>query len=104
MAQPQHVRHDAHCNLIACGPLYNPSLYESYTNEVRSNLEVSGYLNVTLNSARDYWTTSLNSPQNGNGLADFTNANFFSSGSNLILTDNDVSLNSPVYIPQTIAG
>ncbi|MHB8535098.1 MAG: phospholipase C/P1 nuclease family protein [Sulfuricaulis sp.] len=89
MAQPQHVRNDAHLDqpkefdilgLTIPNPLYNPSLYEKYTQGRGGNLPFSGYPPVTFTKARDYWTGGING--NGQGLADFTNANFLSAGTN----------------------
>src|SRR6266513_4774853 len=49
MAQPQHVRNDAHLDQggveifgLQLNPLYNPRLYESYTNGVRNTLPYVG--------------------------------------------------------------
>jgi hypothetical protein len=103
MAQPQHVRNDAHlhdsvweqdCNArstFSCD-LYHfvsrPSTYELWTNraDIRPNLPLNGYAPVYAASgqgtdgltdfvdARRFWTNS------GRGIADFTNRNFFSAG------------------------
>lgn len=82
MAQPQHVRNDAH--LVS--PFTNPSLYELWTDktDVRSALPVSGYAptylasdSSTFNVPRKLWHTA-----DGKGIADFTNRNFVSAGTN----------------------
>ncbi|MBX9904072.1 MAG: hypothetical protein K2Y31_06935 [Burkholderiales bacterium] len=82
MAQPQHVRNDSHLDT----PLTNPSLYEKYTdqNGVRNVLPFGGYVSAyssadsaTFNAGRNFWHT----PE-GKGLADFTNRNFVSAGTN----------------------
>jgi hypothetical protein len=101
MAQPQHVRNDAHLQIEAwdencppgniCGAyqsLSRPSAYEAWTNreEILPYLETAGYPPVYSASGQgmdglpvftgphQFWTNS------GLGLADFTNRNFFSAG------------------------
>lgn len=79
MAQPQHVRNDMHLDQWELGgfnPLYNPSLYEKHTQGLGGNLPFSGYPPVTFTTARQFWTGQ------GRGIADFTNANFLSAGTN----------------------
>jgi len=102
MAQPQHVRNDAHLHFDlleqmcpipptpgledpVC-PLYRalraPSLYEQWTKSLPvSSLPVTGYQPVygpndraTFSHPRRFWT------HNGKGMADFTYRNFFSAG------------------------
>ncbi len=101
MAQPQHVRNDAHCDLpIPClfpGVLisiYNPSLYETYTNSLNlaGRLNFDGYAPVNsagdqnfLLSPRQFWRTSPDGQSDisqGRGIAEFTNTNFLSAGTN----------------------
>jgi len=89
MAAPQHVRNDPHLDqgsLLGLNPLFNPSLYEKYTDRdaVRNALPFSGYAptyspadSTTFNTGRNFWHT----PE-GKGLADFTNGNFVSAGTN----------------------
>ena len=89
MAQPQHVRNDPHLDelsLLGLNPLFNPSLYEKYTDRdvVRNALPFGGYASAyssadsaTFNVGRNFWHT----PE-GKGLADFTNRNFVSAGTN----------------------
>lgn len=88
MAQPQHVRNDQHVDKPIPG-IYNPSLYETYTRENRESIinsllplpsAAAAYTpeNTNLfNLPRDFWTNSRSS-----GLADFTNSNFVSAGTN----------------------
>ncbi len=102
MAQPQHVRNDAHLHFElleqmcpipptpgledpVC-PIYRalraPSLYEQWTKSLPvSSLPVTGYLPVygtndraTFSHPRRFWT------HDGKGLAEFTYRNFFSAG------------------------
>ncbi|MHB8455912.1 MAG: phospholipase C/P1 nuclease family protein [Acidiferrobacterales bacterium] len=98
MAQPQHVRNDMHCDSFACRLLnvYNRSLYESYTDGRRDALPYTGYApvypgNGTLDQARQWWTTDQ-----GAGIAQFTNANFLSAGTNF---RGGVSSNQIVPLP-----
>jgi len=99
MAQPQHVRNDVHCDKIICVLLnaHAPSFFETWTNrdDVRNSLPVNpgavGY-DVTsslftsiFSSPRRFWHTELpgrNSPVAGKGIAEFTNRNFVSAGTN----------------------
>lgn len=87
MAQPQHVRNDAHLDLGVTVPgITNPSAYEKWTDRdgVRGALPFGGYAptysasdRTTFNAARNQWTTP-----DGKGMADFTNRNFVSAGTN----------------------
>lgn len=117
MAQPQHVRNDQHLELktsqelalcvagggITCAVYFaikSPSLYEAYTNrdDVRPDLPFSGYVPVypgkdtnIFNQPRKFWTSTT-----GAGLAQFTNANFVSAGTNF---DNSGMFNFPLFTP-----
>ena len=80
MAQPQHVRNDIHIsfsedlNWLTSGY----SRYELYTNKNAGALNYAGSYPVVLQpSYREYWQAK------GKGLAEFTNANFVSEGTNL---------------------
>src|SRR5205085_6912294 len=92
MAQPQHVRNDAHLDKgfeilgMQLNPLFNPSLYESYTNNVRNSLPYVGtqsaplYPDVDLAAfptPRTFWWQVQ-----GKGIAQFTNYNFVSAATN----------------------
>ena len=90
MAQPQHVRNDAHCNGkeegVACYGFHNPSYYEKYTDgnrvSILGNFNCSSYPQLDLrffSTARDFWLTENG---NGRGMAEFTNRNFVSAGTN----------------------
>lgn len=119
MAQPQHVRNDAHLGLdksettllcivspALCAGYFairDPSLYESWTNrnDVRRSLPTDfsliGYdLNSskfieTFNQPRKFWASTT-----GEGLAQFTNANFISEGTNF---NNQGMFNFPLFTP-----
>lgn len=100
MAVPQHVRNDAHCPSLACiliGVGFAPSLFEDWTEENRGSLSkhlnpgsvgydiASSSFTLTFNSPRRLWHTELpgpNSPAVGKGIAEFTNRNFVSIGTN----------------------
>ncbi len=79
MAQPQHVRNDPHCDRWYCLSLYSPSRYEKYTDLNNTNLPYSGYRSVLFANPREFWATG-----DGRGMAEFTNANFVSAGTNSI--------------------
>jgi hypothetical protein len=80
MAQPQHVRNEAH-------PFHPESLYEHYTKEVQDSIFFFGYEPVfspegnhaTFNTPRKLWVGD------GKGIAEFTNRNFVSYGHNFTL-------------------
>jgi hypothetical protein len=87
MAQPQHVRLDTHLKVGDQSQtewfFENRSRYEDYTLGKGANLPFSGYITVyseidtsTFNTPRKFWSNV------GKGLADFTNRNFVSAGSN----------------------
>ncbi len=116
-AQPQHVRNDMHCDADICkegesilkatfgsdAKLYNPSLYESYIYENANVTDYSGLLPVELPTARSYWKSLDNK-----GLAQFTNENFISAGTNFhlgtdgsILSDVNYTLPSPTNLSGT---
>jgi len=90
MAQPQHVRNDAHSDALGnvdLGPFNHPSRYERMTaldlvDAASAALEHATVVPVypayrdVFRTPRDFWT------QAGKGIADFTNANFVSHGTN----------------------
>jgi hypothetical protein len=91
MAQPQHVRLDTHLNLDWTDeelPFENRSRYEIYTEDhhndglFRQYLTPGLYPQVSFSKARDFWRTENKNPQNGKGIAEFTNHNFVSAGTN----------------------
>ena len=91
MAQPQHVRNDQHLDLSgltgvadkyqALPWIENRSRYEEYTDNVAPTITDDGsYANAHLPRIDDYWQNAQ-----GSGLAQFTNANFVSEGTNFRL-------------------
>ncbi len=95
MAQPQHVRGDAHCDAsypcLVPGALfgfYGPSVYERRVE--KSMPPYGNYPTVYSNnnstiftSARKFWATNPPGGQSsGKGIAEFTNRSFISAGSN----------------------
>ena len=110
MSQPQHVRNDIHCDAtpftliiylkkgcdtnIVTRLLYRPSGYESYVDELGSELSplLSGYPTPdygTFSTPRSFWQSGLN------GNAEFTSNNFVSANTNFLL---DMSSGSPSII------
>ncbi len=104
MAQPQHVRNDPHyvapedCGVVSyLGKILgdNHSRYELYTNANRGNFpSLPGYAPVysdggsnTFSTPRKFWATGT-----GAGLAEFTNRNFVSAGTNFALVLKDGTL------------
>ena len=93
MVQPQHVRNDAHLDRgsleifgLQLNPLYNPSAYEIYTDQHNGTLLYTGYAPVNsasdtnvLTTPRSFWHTAQGG---GLGIAEFTNRNFVSAGTN----------------------
>jgi hypothetical protein len=116
MAQPQHVRNDAHCKYIKCLVIgaYAPSLYEAWTNreEVRPTLprdpatvgydvNSSAFKNA-FDTPRRFWHTEAPgglSAALGKGMAEFTNRNFVSAGTNYWLSFADLQPNENFALP-----
>lgn len=118
MAQPQHVRNDAHLDAdlpswqealwclipvannycVAYRAIKNPSAYETYTKDHVNKLKYDGYAPVypgprlalddpvgsPFRVPRDFWKTYPYSAglHAGKGIAEFTNSNFVSAGTN----------------------
>jgi hypothetical protein len=74
LAQPQHTRNDSHGGMLIFG---TPSVYEHYTDDHRGQLNYAGYDWVMFNTPRQFWTTD-----DGRGLAEFSNSNFVTAGTN----------------------
>lgn len=77
MAQPQHVRNDLHPFHSDIADVTSSHFYEKYTDEVIGSLPFSGYNPVHFDTARKFWVTGT-----GQGIAEFTNNNFVSAGTN----------------------
>jgi len=96
MAQPQHVRLDSHLNFNLTENellIERRSRYELYTEgkatgAIPGSLTYEGYPRVTFNTARKFWHTESKNPKDGQGLAEFTNINFLSAGTNFTLDAN----------------
>ncbi|CAH1904481.1 conserved hypothetical protein [Candidatus Nitrotoga sp. HW29] len=92
MAQPQHVRNDQHVDKFIPGYV-NPSLYEKYTSNQQTRPEVQALFSLpgsepvysgthpgAFKIPRDFWKNTQET-----GLAEFTNHNFVSDGTNFKL-------------------
>lgn len=110
MAQPQHTRNDIH--LIAgedCSAptkafislFQNPSRYEQYTKALGASLPLGPYpKKVRFDTARQYWHTEKQNPAAGQGLAEFSNTNFVSAGTNFSFNEDDtVATNARYALP-----
>ena len=118
MAQPEHVRNDAHCDKWYCGIIgqFDPSYYETYTNDHKSETHISGLISgksypiPKFDTARKFWTTDASVPAR-RGMADFTNRNFVSNNTNFkrgangefLVSDYALPIPDPVPIPRNIA-
>ncbi|MEX2353408.1 MAG: hypothetical protein WD709_04410, partial [Gammaproteobacteria bacterium] len=85
MAQPQHVRNEQHCEKainILCTVADNPSHFEKYTDLFRNTIipATGTYPAPLFPIARNFWKNKMSS-----GLAEFTQHNFVSQGSNFEL-------------------
>lgn len=109
MAQPQHTRNDSHGGGVF-GP---PSLYEKYTDERRldNKLPVSGFgygvgtPPVSFPTARQFWSTAEGlGSLSGQGIANFSNRNFLSAGTNYDKLNTPGSYHRPDFYPATIAN
>lgn len=121
MAQPQHVRNDMHCDSDVCldaqvalatqgvnFKIYSPSAYEEFAgNQLSagrvSNLQAYPVVN-NLTTANSYWTTGTGTSSGitqgeGQGLADYTNLNFVSIGTNFTFDQNDNPSAGPYQNP-----
>lgn len=93
MAQPQHVRNDIHPSIGA-----HKSLYEEYTDGHRGELSYTAD-SVMFPRPRDFWTNA-----NNTGLAQFTNRNFVSAGTNFQLSSGQPAANSVYPQPRPAGG
>lgn len=119
MAQPQHVRNEMHCDTWVCQlvqPLFGtPSRYERHAQRRETDLpstryDVSGQAFTSIvNSPRRFWHTlppGPDTPQAGGGLAEFTQSNFVSAGTNFLPTSSGTLLPRPEFplpVPSTPA-
>jgi hypothetical protein len=104
MSQPQHVRSDSHLNFAAV--IDNAltrflsqrtfSRYEKYTLRIRPGarqwMPTTGY--AAFPRGRDYWTNPSHT-----GIADYTNRNFVSQGTNFLLKDGAAVSDSRYFLP-----
>lgn len=105
MAQPQHVRNDVHLSIsencwykLVAKIAENPSLYEFYTNEHRGELAYTAN-SVMLPNPRAFWTNDTDT-----GLAQFTNRNFVSAGTNFQVRNGGAAANAAYPLPAPVAG
>lgn len=97
MAQPEHVRNDPHLVIPIPGsdPIpFDPSLYESYTDELRDDKKLDGLLNqvypsVYMEMPREYWKKSGQELLQSQGIAAFTNRNFVSKDTNFMMLNGE---------------
>ncbi len=101
MCQPQHVRGDLHLNTSEWNKEHglgskerfweNRSAYELYTKDVQSSLDYTSRMTansppvIGYQTEHDFWDNS-----DSNGIADFTNLNFVSAGTNFLVNDGNV--------------
>jgi hypothetical protein len=99
MAQPQHVRNDMHCDQFRCKLLgfHNPSFYEQFTDDHRGELLRFQPELATFGQPRDFWTNAA-----GTGIAQFTNRNFVSAGTNFVLLNGQPSPGTQYALPEPI--
>jgi len=90
MAQPQHVRNDQHCDKHAapvCFFIHNPSYFEKYTDRHRKAIipYIITQAIPKFPRLRQYWINS-----SGTGLAEFTQSNFISQGTNFTIDGSGI--------------
>lgn len=101
-AQPQHTRNDSHAG-VSCPytlGLFGPSsVYEEYVEgrAIVQRLNFTGYPVVAFSKPRDFWDT-----EDGRGMAEFSNRNFVTAGTNFTGTPDDVQ--PPPGLPSPNAG
>ena len=87
LAQPQHVRNDQHLDIKVIG---NPSLYEDFTKQVTGYMPFAGYPVVypaysqVIDTPNRFWKSGWINDRSKPfmGMAEFTNYNFVSEGTN----------------------
>ncbi len=98
MAQPQHVRNEAHATLGIPAPFDLPtySRYEAWAEnqDYLSNVTFDSYESVYLSSPLNYWTNGDQS-----GIADFTSSNFVSQWRNFEMIGGDIQVAPPYTTP-----
>lgn len=109
MAQPEHVRNDPHLVIPISDDdsiPFDPSLYESYTDDLREEKKLSSLLNrayppVSLPLPRDYWKSSGESLSSSLGIAAFTNRSFVSKDTNFFILNGEPATNPDGFdLPQ----
>jgi hypothetical protein len=112
MAQPQHTRDDVHPNFIPGRESWMEAYIEGLAGAfgLNSRFELAGAPVPDVTSARDLWVTRTGVQMTGGGMAEFSNANFVSAGTNFtelrtgaigsdyprpVLDIGDFSLSSP---------
>jgi len=86
MAVPAHTRNDSH-------GLEDRDIYEHWCDENVEGIIISGYNPVYLSQYTDYWNKL-----DGRGLAEFSNANFFSRDSNVDNLEHLPHYSKPVFL------
>src|SRR5207247_6928086 len=86
MAQPQHTRNDLHPNFIPATTSWMETYIERLTRhpDLRTlfDLNVDSASVPRVTRARDLWVTGTGAQMTGSGMAEFSNANFVSAGTN----------------------
>ncbi len=114
MSQPQHSRNDMHCDYLPCQlpgqilfeGVYRVPAYENYTLEAPDD-RFSGYQPVYskqqtngITAPRMFWHTEIPGEQaSGKGIAEFSNVNFVTDGSNFIMEGNVAKANPRYSLP-----
>ncbi len=109
MAQPQHTRNDPHSDFLSgnlldshLGQLRHPSRFEKYARVGRGESKVSELVAQDIapvfpkfpgfKRPRDFWSSAA-----GTGLADFSNRNFLSHGTNYVANESGVAASNPRF-------
>ncbi len=108
MAQPQHTRNDGHADYfetlgnIPVGTLRHPSRFERHARTRQGELKIASAISDAIvpvfprhaqyfHLPRHFWTGD------GRGLADYSNRNFVSWGTNFIATANGAPMKNPYF-------
>jgi hypothetical protein len=104
MAQPQHVRNDAHCDATSDFPgialfclflgQHNPSFFEKYTNQRINSIDLGNRIELPggIRTVRDFWDNV-----SGSGAAQLTSLNFVSDATNFQSQDGISFKSHPGY-------
>ena len=82
MAQPQHTRNDVHPDFIPPRASWMEAYIEGLAPRLNSTFALDGAAVPDVTRGRDLWVTQTGDRMTGSGMAEFSNMNFVSAGTN----------------------